>query len=396
MILNPQQLIHDLAPDYENFLADLVACYSPLGQEFEVQELVRYRMEKIGLEIVHVENSGTSNLCGILRGSDGNAARSLILGAHCDVAPVDVPGRWTYPPYRATVIDRVMYGRGVLDDKAGIAVIMMIAEAIVKSQQRPKGDILFQSVAGDETSGLGTQALVTEGYVADGTIICDGTWPLRIIRGHLGQLFLDVEIQGDPFAACVEDRGTNPILIATEYIRRLRSVIDGLANNHPPPEGLNRTFFCNIGSIHSGAWHGSVPVSAILQIQIGFWVGTCESIFELAQQIAHETSDRIKVNKGSLEVAPFETHENTELITILRDAITRNQHQAPKVLLVTGHCDLQYFGISNVCLYGPGGGKSPHGIDECYFLDDMPIVAHNLLNFIETWCQLPKTITLKR
>ena len=50
------------------------------------------------------------------------------------------------------------------------------------------------------------------------------------------------------------------------------------------------------------------------------------------------------------------------------------------------HCDMRHFPTQNICLYGPGGGKNPHGIDEHYFLDQIPVVARNIFDLVLEWC----------
>lgn len=388
-------LIKELTPKYELFLSELVECYSPKGSESEIQSLIKNKMEQIGLEVACVKKNAAINLCGTIRGTDRKLARSLALGAHCDVAPVDDPARWKFSPFKATIVGRTMYGRGVLDDKAGIAIILMVAEIILKSNRIPRGDLLIQSVSDDETSGCGSQSLINKGFNADGVIICDGTWPLRIISGHLGQVFLNVNIIGDPVAACVEYRAVNPLVLAAEFILKFKEEINQLAEKHPAPSNLSKTFFCNIGSLQSGVWHGSVPASAKIEIQVGFWIGSSELIFNLAKKIALKISDQITVSKGSLDVMPFSTSEENQLIDILKNTISEKLGSKPKTVLVTGHCDLQYFKSENVCLYGPGGGSSPHGIDECYHLDDMPIITRNLIDVTNKWCNMSKSSLIK-
>ena len=43
-----------------------------------------------------------------------------MLAAHLDVVPVN--GTWTAEPFDGKIIDRVIYGRGALDDKSSVMV----------------------------------------------------------------------------------------------------------------------------------------------------------------------------------------------------------------------------------------------------------------------------------
>ncbi len=298
-------------------------------------------------------------------------------------------GVWTRPPYDAVVEDGIIYGRGAQDDKAGIAVILMVAECLQKLGIRLKGDLILHVVVDDETSGDGSLSLVNAGYGAEGIVICDGTWPERIIYGHLGQLWLDVSISGTAVAACVEHRGVNPIYLGCEFIERLRAWINDVSSSSKSFGSVDKPGFVNVGSFHSGVWHGSVPAEASLQIQIGFGPELQPSeVLRIVKQIASDISDRIDVRQGFLETPAVMVPSDSELISKLKPIVEKNSGKEVRTQTVTGHCDMRHFRTNNICLYGPGAGWNPHGIDECYRLSDMPVVARNLVELVIAWCEI--------
>jgi acetylornithine deacetylase len=255
-----------------------------------------------------------------------------------------------------------------------------------------QGDLIIESVIEDETTGNGSKILVENDYTADGVIIIDGTWSERIIYAHLGQIWIDITITGEPVAACVESRGTNPIYIGLELIQSLKELIETF-NNHRGEtfEGIVRPNFLNVGSYHSGVWHGSVPAEARLEIQIGFSDRfSPEEIISNIREIARQISDRIVVQRSLLHTNAYKSNRDNHLITALKEVIEKNTKKEVLIVPVTGHCDMRHFQTENICLYGPGGGKNAHGIDEHYFLDQMPIVAKNILDFVIVWCNKPK------
>jgi acetylornithine deacetylase len=382
--------INMLLPAYTEFLSNLVKINSPYGQEREAQLIVKSRMEELGLNVetfMSRQDQDSINLISIVNGADNENYKSLILNAHCDVIPIDSTERWTELPFSGKIRENILYGRGSCDDKAGIAVILLVVNVLRNLNVKLKGDLIIESVVEDETTGNGSKVLVENGYTADGVIICDGTWPERIIYGHLGQVWLDVEITGEPVAACVESRGVNPIYIGIEFIQESRDTIEKLNKSEGPYEGIEKPFFINVGSFHSGVFHGSVPANAKLEIQIGFSDSyTPDEIVEKIGGLANSVSKRINIRESLLKARAYKTDKKNQLITKLETIIEKNSTKEAQTVMVTGCCDMRHFPTKNICLYGPGGGKSPHGIDEYYFLDHMPMVAKNILDFVFAWC----------
>lgn len=396
--MNQEQLIdreiEKLFPSYTEFLSELVRTDSSYGKEKNAQLLVKSRLESMGLNVKTFysrQDDESLNLVSVFRGTHGVEYRSLGLNAHCDVAPVDVPGRWIVPPFSGEIKDGVLYGRGSQDDKAGVVLIILVVNVLKNLSIPIKGDLTVQSVIEDESSGNGTRVLVENGYTSDGVIICDGTWSNRIIYAHLGQVYLDVEVRGDPVAACSEHRGVNPIYIAIKLIQKLNEFIDGMNRSGVAFENIERPYFLNVGAFHSGVWHGSVPAEASLKLQIGFPDKySPDEIIEKTKEIAGEVSERITIRKGLLKTPAYKTDPANPLLSELKSIIQENSGKEVSVTAVTGYCDMRHFPIENICLYGPGGGKNAHGIDECYYSDELKTVAKNIICFVLRWCNKPK------
>ena len=382
--------IRELIPTYCEFLARLIRFESVYGNERLAQLYVKEKMNQIGLvvnEYYSREDKESLNLVARIKGRKSNLYQSLILNAHCDVAPVDCPEKWERSPFAGEIVDNKIYGRGSQDDKAGIAIILLLAELLTQSKIELNGDLIVEIVIEDETTGNGSKTLIDNGYTADGVIIVDGTWSERIIYAHLGQIWIDVKITGIPAAACVESRGINPIYIATEFIQRIKNEISRLNQVAEPFEGIDMPYIVNVGSIRSGAWPGSVPACAEVGIQISFPdYHSPDDMLGLIQNIARDVSERIEIRQGLLKTPAFKTDPNSRLISKLKNIIAGNSGKEVLTVPVTGHCDMRHFPTSNICLYGTGAGKNAHAIDEYYELDQQEIVAGNLLDFILEWC----------
>jgi acetylornithine deacetylase/succinyl-diaminopimelate desuccinylase-like protein len=86
----------------------------------------------------------------------------LLLQGHVDVVPV-ADQRWTHPPFAAEEADGYLWGRGTLDMKGGVA--MMIA-AVLRAKEAafaPTGDVLLCVLSDEEAGGdCGAAFLVAE------------------------------------------------------------------------------------------------------------------------------------------------------------------------------------------------------------------------------------------
>jgi acetylornithine deacetylase len=121
-----------------------------------------------------------------------------------DVVPA--AGGWTVEPFSGKLEDGVIYGRGTVDMKGGVAAMIMAVEAIIKSGYRLKGDVTVGTVVDEEAGGMGTLDFVAKGYKADACILTEPTnlkvaplcrgilWGKLTIPGRSGHIELP---QGD-------------------------------------------------------------------------------------------------------------------------------------------------------------------------------------------------------
>ena len=73
----------------------------------------------------------------------------LVLMAHFDVVPVDESDPWTHAPFEGRVADGRVYGRGTLDDKGPLLVILEAVENLLAAGFVPARDV-YLSFGGDE------------------------------------------------------------------------------------------------------------------------------------------------------------------------------------------------------------------------------------------------------
>lgn len=107
-----------------------------------------------------------------LKGEDPEVPK-LILNGHVDVASVDDDQYWQYPPFKLTEVDGWLYGRGVSDMKGGMSSLFYVLERLKHEGHRPKGDIIVQSVVGEEVGEAGTKRACEIGPRGDLALVLD-------------------------------------------------------------------------------------------------------------------------------------------------------------------------------------------------------------------------------
>ncbi len=100
------------------------------------------------------------NLIARLKG-EGNAPPLLLYG-HVDVVTTEGQ-KWTYPPFEGKIVDGFVWGRGALDMKGGVAMLLA-AFLKAKAEDIPlPGDVYFAAVADEEAGDdFGVRYLVDE------------------------------------------------------------------------------------------------------------------------------------------------------------------------------------------------------------------------------------------
>jgi acetylornithine deacetylase len=389
---------------YVELLQRLVRVPSFTGQEGACQRLVRETMRDLGLfdrevyacNAAPFRDTGRSyqdrpNVVGLLPGR-GN--RHFILNAHVDTTPVEDASSWKHPPFAAVIDDGRLYGRGAVDDKAGIAMMMLVADSLRRAGVKLPGNLYLESVIEDEDSGNGTLACTRAGYTCEAAMVLDGTWPFRCIDSHLGQLWLTIEVKGSPAAACIHRRGYNPVDGVFEVIQALRARVDELNRRVRQWYNIEAPYFVNVGRVQSGVWAGSVPEKAVLEVQIGYpppstAAGMIAEVEEVLGGL--HCAGRLSTTVGALCIDPFSRRDNA-LVQTVRRTVQRLRPGEMEFLnvAVTGHCDLRNLrradgSHAEAVLYGPGGGGNPHIPDEFYVLDTMIPVAQNVASTIMEW-----------
>ena len=90
------------------------------------------------------------------KGTDPSLEPIMLMNHH-DV--VEASGEWTHPPFSGAIADGRVWGRGTLDTKGGLVMMLQAAEELIKEGFTPKRDTYFVTACTEEIGGEGADAM---------------------------------------------------------------------------------------------------------------------------------------------------------------------------------------------------------------------------------------------
>ncbi len=86
-------------------------------------------------------------------------AAPVVLMAHYDVVPVDESDGWTFPPFEGRIENGWVYGRGALDDKGPLLVVIEAVENLLAEGFVPERDVYLSFGGNEESYGTAAQEI---------------------------------------------------------------------------------------------------------------------------------------------------------------------------------------------------------------------------------------------
>ena len=193
--------------------AELLRCLiqfdttNPPGNEAECITFINGLLTEAGVETtILAQTPERPNLIARLPGQ--GCASSLLLYGHVDVVTTENQ-QWQHPPFEGKVMDGFVWGRGALDMKGGVAMMLAAFLRAKTEDLKLPGDVILAIVSDEEAGGdLGSKYLV-ENH-AD---LFDG---IRYAIGEFGG-----------FTFYVGNRRFYPIMIAEKQICLMKATVRG-------------------------------------------------------------------------------------------------------------------------------------------------------------------------
>ncbi|MFC4030980.1 M20/M25/M40 family metallo-hydrolase [Streptomyces polygonati] len=132
------------------------------GRERQAAEYMAEQLAGAGIEARVLESApGRANTVARIAGTDPTADALLVHG-HLDVVPAE-PADWSVPPFSGEIIDGVIWGRGAIDMKNTVSMVLATVRGWARTGRRPARDIVLAFTADEEDSAAyGAGYLVKE------------------------------------------------------------------------------------------------------------------------------------------------------------------------------------------------------------------------------------------
>ena len=113
-------------------------------------EFVEAKLLEVGIECERYETTSAKRQ-GVYARIEGvdHSRPALMLHGHLDVVPATVQD-WTFDPFGAEIHDGCIWGRGAVDMKDGVGMILGLARAYARTGRKPPRDIVLQFLPDEE------------------------------------------------------------------------------------------------------------------------------------------------------------------------------------------------------------------------------------------------------
>jgi len=393
--------------------SELIAFESWGGREVPIQEDVARRYRNAGLEVdcweldledlsrhpaVTAELERTRALGVVGRWGSGQGP-TLILNAHVDVVPAGEPERWTRPPFRGTVHEGRLWGRGSVDMKGALSCALHAVTAVRDAGVRLAGTVALLSVVGEEDGGLGTLATLVRGHTGDAAIVLEPTEG-RVAPAQAGALSFRITLSGRAAHGALRHEGVNPIEHLDRILRCLRELETrrNVRLRHPLFGDLAVPFAICVGRVEAGIWASTVPESLVLEGRYGVGIGESpdearreleEAVRAAAAEDPWLTLHPPDVTWWGARFEPAAIDPDHPLVTTLAGAAAAATGRTPHITGMPYGADMHLLvnqGRIPTVLFGPGDIRHAHAPDESVALAELEAVARTLVLMILRFC----------
>ena len=362
-------------------LTDLIAFKTISGEDNN--SLINYCdkiLKDLGAESfkTYDEEKKRVNLFATIKAKKPNGKSPIIFSGHTDVVPVSKS--WSTDPFKATIKEDKLYGRGSCDMKGFIACTL--AYAPIYSKSNLNRDIHFSFTFDEETACQGAPILIAElkkRGIKNGICIVGEPTNMKIIDAHKGCYEYTTHFEGLAGHGSAPDKGVNAVEYAVRFIDKLLKIRKILKEKTPNNSVFNPPYTTlQIGGISGGIARNVIADRCRVDWELrpvvkedGIFVNS-----EMDKFVNEELLPEMKkvYPKSSIkkeiigEIIGFDRDEKSEACELISSITGDNSREVVSFGTEAGL--FQEIGISTV-VCGPGSIEQAHKVDEFIKLDEL-------------------------
>ena len=257
------------AADPVRLLQDLIRCASVTPAEAGVLDVLDRALTPLGFAVTRLRFEGNGSYpVDNLFATRGTIGPHLLFNGHTDVVPPGDRSLWTHEPFGAEIAGDLLYGRGAVDMKSGIAAfIAALAEA-------PRTGRISLAITNDEEAdGVNGTARILEWAAAQGhrfdfAIVGEPSATARVgdsIKiGRRGSYNGKITVTGVQGHVAYPRQALNPLPVAAAIVTALSGKLDD-GSEHFPPSNLEFTSI-DVGNTVTNV----IPAMATLRFNVRY------------------------------------------------------------------------------------------------------------------------------
>lgn len=384
-------------------LRELIRCPSVTPQEGGALTYLEDELTKLGFCVERVtfsdENTpDVENLYARL----GSQTPHVMFAGHTDVVPIGNASDWSSEAFSGDVKDGIMFGRGAVDMKGGIACFLGAVEAYL-SDNKLEGSISFLITGDEEGPSInGTDKLLKwaaeKGETWDACIVGEPSNPNAIgdviKNGRRGSLSGRITVNGVQGHAAYPHLSDNPVDGMIDLLNVLLGAPFDGGTEMFQPSNLEVTSV-DVGNTATNV----IAAKATAGFNIRFndlWTGDTVKQEIISRLEAGAKSAQIRKGKDkpvdyNIEwigrVSPVFLTKDDTLIGTLSGAIKKVTNKTPELSTGGGTSDARF--IKDYCPVVEFGlvGQTMHQVDERTALSDLDKLTAVYLSFLENYFQ---------
>jgi len=379
--MSTENNIDAIFKDSLKILSDLIAFKTVSGEDNN--SLINYCdeiLKKLGATSFKTfdDEKKRVNLFATIKSKKTNGKKPVILSGHTDVVPVSKS--WSTDPFKATIKDDKLFGRGSCDMKGFIACTL--AYAPIYAKENLNRDIHFSFTFDEETACQGAPLLIKElknRGIIDGICIVGEPTNMKIIDAHKGCYEYTTYFEGLAGHGSAPEKGVNAVEYATRYISKLMDLREILKSKVPK----NSVFDPPYTTIGIGGISGGIARNVIADKCRVDW--EMRPVIKEDGEFVHNELNEF-VNKELLpemkkifpkssikkeiigEIIGFNKVSKSEACEFISNLTGDNSREVVSFGTEAGL--FQEIGISTV-VCGPGSIEQAHKVDEFITLDQI-------------------------